>query len=335
MRRKSARLAWACGVVFLLLIPLGCASPVQNRRVGIITLNSPEGSTESTDLVQRGLTQLYAELGISAERIEARPGKLVDDLSRMESEGRDLVVLQGRGKVSIPPGDNNYFQDVPLISVGLNLQDVKNQRLAREGLTQIRYKVEEGAYRAGVLAGKMTVERTHPALNPVNVVGYLGCAEDPEEMAYRVGFDRGVHAVNPACVISGKIVGKMGDTAQAQAFLGELLKAKADVIFCTPGAWSQPVIKAAGSNSFLVITCEGQDFKENPAGILSKIVIRDDIGIFMGVSRYFWGDLPSGLVQWGIGEGVVEHVINSKMDIYLLDGVRQALLQPVPPNILQ
>ncbi len=322
-------------MALLLSFLLGCGGSVQNRRVEIIALSSPGESIEVPDLVQRGVSQLAAELGLSVEKMEVKSGGLASELARLEREGGDLVVLQGRGQVGIPPGDNNYFQDLPLISVGLNLQNVNKQRLEREGLTQVRYKVEEGAYRAGVLAGKMTLERTHPALNPLNVVGYLGCAEDPEELAFRVGFDRGVHSVNPSCVISGKIVEKMDDTTQAQVFLGEILKAKADLIFCTPGAWSQPVIKAAGSNSFLVITCEGPDFKVNPAGILSRVVIRDDLCIFKAVSRYFWGDLPSGLIQWGIGEGVVEMVINSHMDIYLLEGVRQALQQPVPPRILQ
>jgi basic membrane lipoprotein Med (substrate-binding protein (PBP1-ABC) superfamily) len=333
LRAERARaIVSAIAVILILLFP-GCSRERVHKKVVVVEWKVPTRSQTGVDLVGYGIKQLAYELDVSVEREEG--GNPAEILGALEDETCDLFVLDGRGNLQLPQLLEEGYAEAPMISIGISLLDASGKSLLREKLVQLRFQVEEGSYLAGVLAGKMTVERTHPSLNAFNAVGYIGCKEDPLEPAYRAGFQKGVKSVNPGCNIVVKAVTKLDDGALAKTCVEEILKAKGDIIFCSPGSFSREVVEMAESRSYLAINSDDPGYEGDSKGLLATVVLRDDVALFKVVKEFLREGLYSGMLSSGVEEGMIELSLNNQMDLYIPDPVEQSLRQPIPSDLLK
>lgn len=322
--------------VLALLLPLapasGCGSQADPVRVGVLEIKDSFTNDGSSELVESGLQQLTSELAVSAGLAVSGSAGLSRDVQALAEEGDDFILITGRGDQALDAAATST--GIPLAGLGMNLEDAAGNRLtATEGVTYVRYMVEEGAYLSGVLAAGMTVTRGHPWLNPEAVVCFIGCPQDPFNAAYLKGFEEGVAAINPKCAIAAYEVPDNRDAENAQAIVGEALKFKADIFFCVPGAFSREVLALGGARGFLVITSDADGSETGPDYLLASTVLRDDLAMFKATREFLRESLPSGLVEWGQREGIVDFSVNMKLYGYVPASVDQSLKQPVPDNL--
>ncbi len=118
-----------------------------------------------------------------------------------------------------------------------------------------------------------------------------------------------------------------------RAIVEEAVKLKADIFFCVPGEFSREVLALGGARGFLAITSDADGTASAPDSLLASTVLRDDLAMFQATQLFLKEDLPSGLVEWGVGEGIVDFSVNMKQYIYVPAAVDQSLKLPVPRNL--
>lgn len=335
MRSVPARLLCAITLLFplafLSITTTGCGSQSAATQVGVIEIADSFPDPASAKLVDSGMQQLTSELAVDAELTRGKTTGLGDEVESLGGQGESLVLVTGRGNQVLDPAKRN--PDVPLVSLGMSLKDSHGNAINSDGVTCVRYKVEEGAYLSGVLAAGMTFTRGHPWINTEAVVGFIGCPEDPFEAAYVKGFEAGVASVNPNCAIAEYEIPNTQDIASTRAIVDVALKLKADIIFCVPGTFSEEVLALGGARGFLVITSDADGSDENPDALLAETVLRDDLAMFRATREFLQDHLPSGQVDWGIAEDIVDFSVNMKLYSYVSTSIEQLLEQPVPGNI--
>lgn len=335
MRSVPARLL--CAITLLLplallsLIAAGCGVQSAAVKVGVIELEDSFPDSASAKLVDSGMQQLTSELAVDAELDKCKAAALGDEVESLGGQGESFILVTGRGNQVLDAAKRN--PDVPLAALGMSLKDPRGNAINSDGITSVRYKVEEGAYLSGVLAAGMTVTRGHPWINPEAVVGFIGCPEDPFEAAYVKGFEAGVASVNPNCAVAEYEIPSIKDIASTRAVVDLVLKLKADIIFCVPGAFSEEVLALGGARGFLVMTSDADGSDENPDALLAETVLRDDLAMFRATREFLQDRLPSGQVEWGMAEDIVDFSVNMKLYGYVSASIEQLLEQPVPGNI--
>ena len=334
MRRVPSRLLCATTVLLLLALTAGGGGAVDPVGVGVIEMKYSFTNPASAKMVDSGIRQLTSELAVDAELTKCDTEGLSEEVESLaEARGRILHPGHRPGQ----PGRSIRREanpDIPLAALGMSLEgSPRHTPLTPTGITCVRYKVEEGAYLSGVLAASLTVTRGHPWINPEAVVGFIGCPEDPFEAAYVKGFEAGVASINPNCAVAEYEIPNAGDLVTTRAIVEEAVKLKADIFFCVPGEFSREVLALGGARGFLAITSDADGTASAPDSLLASTVLRDDLAMFQATQLFLKEDLPSGLVEWGVGEGIVDFSVNMKQYIYVPAAVDQSLKLPVPRNI--
>jgi basic membrane lipoprotein Med (substrate-binding protein (PBP1-ABC) superfamily) len=335
LRSVPARLLCAITLLiplaFLSLTAAGCGSQSAAVKVGVIEIQDSFPNPASVKLVDSGIQQLTSELAVDAELVKCKAAALGEEVESLGGQGESFILVTGRGNQVLDPAKRN--PDIPLAALGMSLKDPRGNAINSDGVTCVRYKVEEGAYLSGVLAAALTVTRGHPWINPEAVVGFIGCPEDPFEAAYVKGFEAGVASVNPNCAVAEYEIPNTQDIASTRAVVDVALKLKADIIFCVPGAFSEEVLALAGARGFLVITSDADGSDQNPDALLAETVLRDDLAMFRVTREFLQDRLSSGQVAWGMAEDIIDFSVNMKLSSYVSSSIEQLLKQPVPNNI--
>ena len=332
MDRVPLRVLAAAAALLLLVPAAGCGGGRSPLAVACSELKASFNSEGGPALVESGLGRLRSELSVEAGLTVCEGDGLSRAVEAAAEGGEGLILIAGRGSQALDSAAAGTAAH--LAGLGINLTDPAGNRLtSAEGVTCVRYKVEEGAYLSGVLAAGMTVTRQHPWLNPEAVVCFIGCAEDPWEEAYLKGFEAGVAAVNPKCAVAGYEVPSRSDVENTRAIVEAALKLKADVFFCVPGAFSREVLGLGGARGFLVITSDADGTAATPDSLLASTVLRDDLAVFRATREFLRGGLPPGLVEWGTNEGVVDFSVSMKQYPWVPAAVDQSLKQPLPKDI--
>lgn len=323
---SSKRFGLLAAVFCLLLLAFLASSCSRSEKPSrsVLVLGFREGTVgeERNPLLDYGCRRIGSELGLEAELVVPGPSEDVGDYPEDGDPSRWMLVGCGEapeGSTSHSPGRNPVTHRVWLDYPGDSVPP------GGEGDAYIRYRVEEGAYLCGFLAGRLTVSGEHPLVNRLPVVAFIGCAADPRTARYQAGFAHGVLTAYPQANLLSYLVDDCRDEEQARAFAQEAAKKGADIIFCTPGAFNDGVLRAAESFSLLVILAGGDRSRESPSHVLTSLILRDDNALFRAVDLAFRDQLKPGLHEWGVREGVWSLAPFRSHDIHIRRELKEAL----------
>lgn len=314
------------GTIFLLL-SLAFLAPSCSRSGGsprsVLVLGFREGTAgeERNLLLDYGCRRIGSELDLETELVV--PGASEDVGEYVENADPSLWMLLGCGEM---PGGAVPSQEVnsrfPTVCLDYPGNDVPP---GGEGNTYIRYRVEEGAYLCGFLAGRLTVGCEHPLLNPLPVVAFIGSAGDPRTARYQTGFVRGALTANPQIKPLSYLMGDPLDEAQGSALARDAAGKGADILFCTPGAFNEGVLRTAQSLGLLVIPAGTDRSEESPSNVLTSLILRDDNALFRAVYLALREELRPGLQEWGIREEIWALAPFRAHDVYIRRELKEAL----------
>ncbi len=302
MKHKSSRLA-AAAACLLLLAPFAacsCSGGEASYRVALVGFEPGVAGEERNVLAEYGQRRVEAELGVEVDFILSTAQEELAGLFAAEGQGYDLVVSLGQDSsqamLASRPGETE--------TDACALDFEYPQPIAgEEAVSLVRYRVEEGAYLCGYLAGWLTARNDHPLTNPTPVVAFIGAKTDPLLPYYNIGFLIGVRT---GLTKEGTFVYHLEtaeDSQQARASAEEAVGKGADIIFCTPGPFNAEVIEVAEEKDALVILVGADRSAESPDHVLTSLLLRDDNAFFAAVGGFLDGDLQPGRQAWGSEQG--------------------------------
>jgi basic membrane protein A and related proteins len=299
MKTWSCRLAAAALVCTCLLIPLtvcSCSDAGPSYSVALVGFEGGEGVEERNTLAEFGQRRAEAELGVEVDFILPATGEDYGELFGGGEDGYDLVVSLGRGSSLQVLSDRPDDAGTAVCALDFESpQPVEGE----EEASLVRYRVEEGSYVCGYLAGWLSGRSDHPLTNPIPLVAFIGAKDDPLMIYYNVGFGRGVTAaLNKEGTFSYHLE-TADDSAQARAYAEDAIKKGADIIFCTPGSFNAEVIEVAEEKDILVILVGPDRSPESPDHVLTSLLLRDDNTVFEAVRAAVDDDLAAGRQAWG------------------------------------
>ena len=317
-------------LLFLSLFACSCSQTTSPYRVALIGFEDSEMGEERNTIAEYGKRRVEAELGVEVEMFIPGMGGEIEDLfvqGGEEGDGEtwyDLVVSLGQDSsmdmLFARPEDST----LPAAALDFELsQPVPGE----DDVALVRYRVEEGSYICGFVAGWLSGTNDHPLTNPLPLVALIGSLDDPLTPYYAAGYDRGVTTANPEGGTHSYFLESSQDLEMARAYAEEAVDKGVDIIFCTPGAFNQEVLKVAGEKDALVILVGFDRSGESPDHVLTSLILRDDNAFFEAVNRALDNDLESGHQVWGREEGVWSLAPFHIHDPYIKRELKEALQQ--------
>lgn len=315
-----AALSLVSAVVFM--APVSCSRPEPPFRVAVYGFSEGEPGYGRSEMLSYACDKVKAELGAEVELLGPDGNALGGGTEEAREDAYQLVIALGKYTTDSILASRQAASDVPLVALDLPLA----VQVSGQGeMTTVRYRVEEGAYVCGYLAGRLTTGKDHPMTNAFPVVAFLGVKDDPMTEWYRAGFAAGVRTALPGGNVLVFFLEDADDEAKARSLAEEAAKKGADVLFCVPGGFVSEVIEVAEEKSILAIPAGTDLYESSPKHVLTSLILRDDNAVFRAVELAMDGELTPGQYLWGIREGIWSLAPFRGHDIYIRRELKEAL----------
>lgn len=288
-------------VVFLALV--SCSRPEPPFRVAVYGFAEGEPAYERGEMLSYACDKVKAELGAEAELLGPDRDALGSGTEGTQEDAYQLVISLGKNTTDGILASRQAASDVPLVALDF---PPAVQVPGQGEITTVRYRVEEGAYICGYLAGRLTTGKDHPLTNAFPVVAFLGVKDDPMTEWYRAGFATGVQAALPGGNVLVFLLENADAAAKARSFAEEAVKKGSDILFCMPGGFVSEVIEVAEEKGILAIPAGTDLYDFSPEHVLTSLILRDDNAVFRAVEMAMDGELAPGQYLWGISGGHLE-----------------------------
>lgn len=250
------------------------------------------GDNSFHDSAWKGLERARDELGIEVALIE--PATAADYGTSVVSavnSGADMVLIFGGAYADT---FNEYCQRFPEVYFG-GLNSVS--ATPADNLVMASVDDHEGSFLAGALAAMASETGT---------VGAIGGAETDAINRFIVGYEEGVHYVDPEATVLKSYVGSWDDPATAKEFALQMYKEGADVIYQIAGGSGMGVIEAAQETDGLyAIGVDADQDGIAPGNVLTSMVKRCDNVAYDFAKMVAEGNFQNGIIKYGVSNGGV------------------------------
>ena len=269
-------------------------------RVGLVFDVGGRGDKSFNDAAYAGILRAQKELGVTVELLEPASSEDREAAMRLfAARGFDLVF--GVGFI--------FSSDVDRVA-----RDFPNVRFAcidyapppggaPPNVAGLAFREEEGSYLVGGVAGLMSKTRN---------VGFVGGMRGPLIRKFEAGYEAGVKAVCPDCVVHSAYIGTSPDAfkdpAKAKALAIAQIGSGADVLYHASGASGHGVFEAAHDAGRLAIGVDSDQYAEMPDTVVTSMVKRADVSVFDTVRAVVEGRFESGMQVFGVKDGAIDYV---------------------------
>lgn len=224
-RSHLSRLALALAFLVPLMAGAIAASPRSSAAdkitVTMVTDTAGLGDQNFNDLAHKGLLQAQKDFGITPKVLESQDASAYVENLTNAAQDSDLTVGVGFLLTDAMNEVAPQFPDKKFLLIDSTVAPENNANVV-----SVTFKEQEGAFLAGVVAGKMT---------KTNVVGIVGGQAIPPVIRYQVGFEAGVKSVNPQAKIIVAYANTFDDPAQGKELTLAQYNQKADIVFPIAG----------------------------------------------------------------------------------------------------
>lgn len=172
----------------------------------------------------------------------------------------------------------------------------------------ILFKDQEGAFLVGMLAAYATKTKK---------VGFIGGMDVPIIRNFSVGYEQGVHYVNPAIQITTDMVGNAGDVKsawsnpkRAEILARKMYGADVDIIFAAAGASGNGIMRAAKDMDHYAIGVDANQNYLYPGTVLTSMVKRVDRAVYDTISDVREDRWRAGIKYLGIKEEAIDFSVD-------------------------
>ena len=261
-----------------------------------------------------GLQRIRTELGaqVSHQQTET-PAEFDEAFIAYATSGYDLIFAHGNEYQDAAIRAGERFPDVTIV--------VSGGGRVSENVVPLIFRLEEGSYLAGMVAGSITETDT---------VGMVGGVAIPPARGTFLAFEAGARAVNPEVELLEVFTGDWNDVAAAKEAAVAQLSRGADVLIHNLDAASFAVFqavreaKATGRSAWAL----GMNSDQNdvaPDVILGSAVIRIADGLVTTARMWQSGEVGGAPIYASSRQDVIDFVFNPE----LVEGLPPELVQRV------
>jgi basic membrane protein A len=164
----------------------------------------------------------------------------------------------------------------------------------------IVYREHEGSYLVGMLAAMAS---------KTGKVGFVGGMDIPLIRKFELGYEEGVHHVDPKIEVLQNMTGTTPAAWMDPARGGELAKSQfdrgVDVVFAAAGTTGLGVLQAAKDAGKLSIGVDSNQDHLHPGSVLTSMVKRVDVAIYLAFKTAKDGTWKPGLQILGLSDGAI------------------------------
>ncbi len=269
-------------------------------RVGLVFDVGGRGDKSFNDAAYAGILRAQKELGVTVELLEPTTSEDREAAMRLfAARGFDLVV--GVGFIFSSDVDR-VAGDFPRVHFAC-VDYAPPPGGAPPNVAGLAFREEEGSYLVGGVAGLMS--KTHH-------VGFVGGMRGPLIRKFEAGYEAGVKATCPECVVHSAYIGTSPDAfkdpAKGKALAIAQIGAGADVLYHASGASGHGVFEAAHDAGRLAIGVDADQYAEMPDTVVTSMVKRADVSVFDTVVAVVDGHFESGMQVFGVKDGAIDYV---------------------------
>ena len=185
--------------------------------------------------------------------------------------------------------------------------DAKGHPVKAPNVRAVVFREQEGSFLAGALAGELT---------HTGRIGFVGGMQLPLIKKFEAGFRAGIRTVNPeaAAEVLVAYTGTFDDERKGVEVGQDLYARGCDIVFHAAGLDGLGVIKAAQQAGKLVIGVDSDQGHVAPKNVLTSMVKRVDVAVYLAVrdvlaGKFSGGDVVLGLREGGVGLAPVAELI--------------------------
>jgi basic membrane protein A len=269
-------------------------------RIGLVFDVGGRGDKSFNDAAYTGLRRAQRELGVGVELLEPASSEDREAAMRLfAARGFDLVV--GVGFIFSSDVDR-VARDFPAVHFAC-VDYAPPPGGAPPNVAGLAFHEEEGSYLVGGVAGLLTRTRH---------VGFVGGMRGPLIRKFEAGYEAGVKAACPDCVVHSAYIGTSPDAfkdpAKAKALAIAQIAAGADVLYHASGASGHGVFEAAHDARLFAIGVDSDQFAEMPDAVVTSMVKRADVSVFDTIRAVAEGRFEGGMHVFGVEDGAIDYV---------------------------
>jgi basic membrane protein A len=245
-----------------------------------------------------GLQQIRDSLGAEVSHVETRtPAEFEEAFRDYARRGFRLVY-----------GHGFEFQDAAA-RVGAEYPNTifitTSGSTVRPNVSPMVFRLEEGTYLAGMLAG---------ALTRTGTLGFVGGIKLPPVEGTFLGFEGGARAVRSGTTVLQAYIGNFDDVAAAKENALAQIRRGADILLHNADAASFGMFQAARESNVLAIGANKDQNDVAPDVIVASATLDVPQALLLVARRVHAGQFSPGVMYFGIRDGVVDLVINPRFD---------------------
>jgi basic membrane protein A len=276
------------------------ATSAARTRIGLVFDVGGRGDKSFNDAAYAGLLRAQREIGVAIEYLEPASSEDREAAMRLfAARGLDLVI--GVGFIFSSDVDR-VARDFPTVHFAC-IDYAPPPTGAPPNVAGLVFHEEEGSYLVGAVAGLVT--KTHH-------VGFVGGMQTPLIRKFEAGYEAGLKAVCPDCVMHSAYVGStpeaFKDPAKGKALAIAEIAAGADVLYHASGATGHGVFEAAHDARRLAIGVDADQYDEMPDTVLTSMVKRADVTVFDTIRAVDERRFESGMHVFGVKDGAIDYV---------------------------
>lgn len=231
-------------------------------KIGLVT---GEGGIEDPyyQKAWKGLQKAEQDFKLEITYVKAKTDKdYPSKLAELNSQKADVIITIGSQAVPAVLEAAKKTPKIKYICLDSSLESP-----IPSNVLGVSYKIEEGAFLAGYLAGKTTKSR---------VVGYLSGDNKEESQRYYYGFKTGLRLSNSGCELMKGIAGTFTNKKRVEKMVERMLEFKTDVIFHNVGSVGKNVIKEMDKASKYSIGVDVDQKELAPQSVITSVVKNND-----------------------------------------------------------
>ena len=275
--------------------------------VGLVLDKGGRDDQSFNESAYRGATQAKNDLHIGLKVVEASDDTAYEPSQRTFAQlGSDLTIGVGFAQAGAMA---RVAPDFPQRRFLIIDSDVPGPNIR-----SVMFKENEGSYLMGAIAALTTKTKA---------VGFVGGMDIPLIRRFELGYESGVHAIDPTLKVIVNYVGSTSDAWRNPTRGKELALSQyqsgADIIFTAAGASGLGVFDAAEEEQALAIGVDSNQDCLKPGRILTSMLKKVDKAVFTTISEAQQGRFVPGKFEMGLAQGGVD---------YTLDDCNRTILKP-------
>lgn len=309
--KRSRALAWAPFLLTLFVAPTAQAG----FKLGLVLSKGGKDDKSFNASAYQGGMKAKTALKVDFDFVEPKSDAEYEPALRdFAKRGYDLVVGVG---VTQADAVQKVAADFPSIHFAIVDAEVN-----APNVRSILFEENHGAFLVGAIAGLMS---------KAGRVGFVGGMDIPLIRRFEAGFFAGAKHTQPKIKTEATYVGRTpdawNDPAKAKAVAAAQLDHGADIIFAAAGGSNAGVFDAAAEKKRYAIGVDSDQGWMKPGTVLTSMVKRVDIGLFMTCAEAVAGSFKSGTRRFGLDTQGVDFVYGKGNEMLLPRTVHDKIQQ--------